>query len=465
MRAGKSIQGLLIAACVALLPAQAEYAAVGDTGGVPGVTDVGLYAIGHVSYLVCCSDHGRQVAVSVFYPVDRGTITATTPQAQYPLDPFSNYLPTTTSAQWEALGLARAYEGSRPSHEGPFPLAIVTPAYTGDNWQYIFLGLSLASHGYVVAVTDHPDEGQWPWSNLNDYMVALFNRTHDLPLVITRLLDKNSAPQELLYGTVDADKIAMVGHSLGGNATYALAAGYDDFCDELWASNFYGDPRTEPSYICGSLSPDRRIRAIVGMDATSTTMRYANLAKIHVPSLILGETVANSSTLPIDVASWLYRPHSAIDRSDSYRVEVQGANHYSFTNYCESGALLLQLGVLDVLYNAGWLPGNTLAAWYSVFPCAGPAEAPFDPVTIDPATAHRIVDTYVLALLNTYVRQYPMQNWVLTPQFAVDHEPLVYFYESEECKAALPSNQYYTYHPIPGQCAIAQKDPPEFFAP
>src|SRR5208337_1944573 len=90
----------------------------------------------------------------------------------------------------------------------------VTPAYTGDNWQYIFLGLSLASHGYVVALTDHPDEGQWPWSNLNDYMVTLFNRTHDLPFVITRLLDKNSAPQELLYGAMDADKITMVGHSL-----------------------------------------------------------------------------------------------------------------------------------------------------------------------------------------------------------------------------------------------------------
>ena len=71
----------------------------------------------------------------------------------------------------------------------------------------------------------------------------------------------------------------------------------------------------------------------------------------------------------------------------------------------------------------------------------------------------------MLALLNTHIRQYPMQNWVLTPRFAEDHEPLVYFYDAEKCKAELPSDQYYTYHPIPGQCAVAQKDPPEFFAP
>jgi dienelactone hydrolase len=423
------------------------------------------YAIGHISYTLCCTDFGRSVAVSVFYPVDRHTIKATTPQAQYQLDPFSNNLPITTSAQWESLGLARAYEGPRPSDDGPFPLVIVTPAYTGDHWQYIFLGTALASHGFVVAVTDHPDEGQWPWSNFNDYMVTLFNRTHDLPFAVTQLLEKNSTSQELLHGTMDAEKIAMIGHSLGGNAAYALAAGYDDFCDEVWASNFYGDPTTEPSFICNPLSPDRRIHAIVGMDGASMTLRYANLAKVHVPSLILGETVANSATIPVGATTWLYRAHAAIDRSDSFRVEILGSNHYSFTNYCQAGPLFLQLGVLQILYEGGFLPGNTLAAWYSVFPCAGPAEATFDPVTIDPATAQRIVDRYMRAFLDTYIRQDPTQDWLLTPQFAREHEPLVYFYDSEKCTANLPSEQFYTYHPIPGQCAVAQKDPPEFFAP
>jgi len=125
--------------------------------------------------------------------------------------------------------------------------------------------------------------------------------------------------------------------------------------------------------------------------------------------------------------------------------------------------------VLQILYGDGWLPGNDLAAWYSVFPCAGPAEAPFDPVTIDPVVAHRILDTYALAFLDTYFPRNPFSFisavQVLTPQYASENEPLVYFYNSERCEAQLPSDLYYTYHPVPGQCAVAQKDPPDFFAP
>ncbi len=35
---------------------------------------------------------------------------------------------------------------------------------SADNWQYLYIGTRLASHGFVVAVTDHENEGQWSWS-------------------------------------------------------------------------------------------------------------------------------------------------------------------------------------------------------------------------------------------------------------------------------------------------------------
>ena len=463
--------GWMLGVVIALAATAQVYAQDNSWAGwSPG--QPGPYAIGHASYILADSAaYDRPVAVSVFYPVDPRTINPATPMAEYQLDPWSNHLPITTSPQWEGLGvgISRAYEGPTPSHHAPFPLIIVSPAYTGDHWQYIFLGTSLASQGFVVAVTDHYNEGQWPWSSIDDYMVTLFNRTHDLPFVITELLKKNVAPRELLRGTMDPQKIAMIGHSMGGNAAYALAAGYNDFCDELWASNYYGDPTTEPQSICVSLNQDRRIRAFVAMDGVSMNLRYDNLAKINIPSLIMGETVENSATIPIEASSWLYRAHAAIDRRDSHRVEIQGANHYSFTNYCEAGPLLQQLGVLQMLYDGGFLPGNDLAAWDSVFPCAGPAEAPFDPVTIAPALAHQVVDTYVLAFLNTYFpRDDPISFYssvrVLTPQYAIENEPLVYFYDSERCEVNLPS-ELYSFQPVPDQCAVAQKDPAEFFAP
>ena len=460
-----SIVAVIILAVLSLASARAQ-----DPRGISDPSKPGPYAIGHVSYILTdTAVYDRPVAMSVFYPVDRDTINPATPMAQYQLDPWSNHVPITTSLQWEALGITRAFEGPTPSDHGPFPLIVVAPCYGCDHWQYMFLGTILASHGFVVAVTDHYGDGQWPWSSVSDYMVTLFNRTHDLSFAMTELLEKNVAPREILHGTMNPAKIAMIGHSLGGNAAYALAAGYDDFCSEVWASNYYGDPTTEPQSICGPLNPDRRIRTIATMDGVSMNLRYENLARIHIPSLIMGETVENSSTIPIDSGSWLYRPHAAIGRHDSYRMEIQGANHYSFTNYCEAGPLLQQLGVLQILYDDGWLPGNDVSAWDSVYPCWGPAVAQLDPVSIAPALAHQIVDEYVLAFLNTYFPKHPFSFYssilVLTPRFASENEPLVYFYNSERCSADLPSDFYYTYHPIPGECAVALKDPTDWFAP
>ena len=80
-------------------------------------------------------------------------------------------------------------------------------------------------------------------------------------------------------------------------------------------------------------------------------MRYHELATISIPSLIMGETVDQSvevGTLgglpdPTQIRDWIARPHAAIDRHDSYRVDVNGANHYSFTNYCDGAQVFFNL--------------------------------------------------------------------------------------------------------------------------
>jgi predicted dienelactone hydrolase len=466
--------GVLLACASGASPSSAETGSHGN--------NVASFAAGHTSFTVSSSTN-RAVALSVFYPVDPDTIDANTPPAVYQLDPWASTdgapagFPSTTSRDWEPLGVGAAYEGAQPSGDGRFPLLVLTPAYTGDHWQYIFLGVSLASQGFVVAVTDHQNEGQWPWSDLNDYMVTLYLRSQDLPFVITELLQMNENKSSLLNGTIDPRNIVMLGHSLGGNAALVLTAGYDDMCDELWASNFYGDPNPEPSFICNQVAPDPRIRGIVTMDGASMNMRFANLARVSVPSLLLGETVANSATIPVGATTWLFRTHAAIDRHDSFRAEVIGSNHYSFTNYCEAGPLLQKLGVLTILANNGWLPSGDLLGWHSVFPCYGPTygapypsrpypSAEFDPVDIDAGTAHQIVTKYTLAFLNVPLRgtRTSVSRKVLTPAYT-SNDAQVYFYYNEECNAALPDSTYYTYFVTPGQCQIAQKDPPLFFAP
>ena len=58
-----------------------------DAGSASVLTKVGPYAVGHVSYMLSdAAVYARSVFVGVWYPVDPGTITSTTPPAQYPLD-------------------------------------------------------------------------------------------------------------------------------------------------------------------------------------------------------------------------------------------------------------------------------------------------------------------------------------------------------------------------------------------
>ena len=119
---------------------------------------LGPYAVGHTSYMLTDTDNGnRPVSVMVWYPVDAGRISSSSPPAQYPLDPFTGtqYLPITLSTDWEPLGYDRASEGLPPAMTRPFPLLVFSPGFTSDSWLHIFIGTRLASHGYVVAVTDH----------------------------------------------------------------------------------------------------------------------------------------------------------------------------------------------------------------------------------------------------------------------------------------------------------------------
>jgi predicted dienelactone hydrolase len=412
------------------------------------------------------------VLFSVWYPVDPGGITSSTPPAQYPLDPYtgSTFLPVTLSTDWEPLGYDPAYEGPAPSKHGPFPLVVFSVGLTDNSWMHLFQGARLASHGYVVAAIDHSADCQWPWSPCDDLLTILVNRPHDVSFVITQLLIKNRTPAELLSHTIDSDRIAASGHSLGGYATFALAGGDDLVCDALFPALYGTFPVIVPypPSSCVPIVPDERIKAMITLDGSSQLMRYSWLARISMPSLIMGETVENSAQLPGNPArlpllkDWIARPHAAIDRPDSYRVDVDGANHYSFTNLCDWGQVLYNLGILEEV------TGGDLTAWYSFWPCANTGP---NAVTISSADEHKVVTKYMIAFLDLYLggseANPGIDRSILTPGYALTHQPTVQFFASEECHAALPNPSYFTYRPLQtsSECVVAPQDPPGWFSP
>ena len=416
-----------------------------DAGSALDLAKVGPYAVGHVNYTLSDpASYARSVIVGVWYPVDPATITSATPPAQYPLDEWTNKLPVSTSRDWEALGYDPAYEAPAPSHNEPFPLVIVSPGFGSTNWCYLYIGTRLASHGFVVAATDHDGDPQYPWSASDNNV--LYDRPRDVSFAITELLQKNDTVGELLYGVMAPSKIAMSGHSYGGYATLALAGGDDYICETEPAGD--GGPSQQ---VCVATPPDPRIKAIVGLDPSDQAMRYKEMARISVPSLILGEAIEHIISYMGDTVANSQgnaRTHAAINRADSYRVDVTMANHISFSNGCDGAKVMASVGV----------DASTIASIY------GPIDSTsfcgtrggFDPTT-NPAT-HQIVTTYMLAFLNTYLGRED-NSWMLTSNYARQYQPNVEFFDAEACSECPVGDGMYAYRPHPCQCSVALKEP------
>src|ERR1035437_1905873 len=155
---------------------------------------------------------------------------------------------------------------------------------------------------------------------------------------------------------------------------------------------------------------------------------------------------------------WIARPHGAIDRVDSYRVDVNGANHYSFTNSCDGGQVFFNLGLISL---------GDLTAWENSWPCASTG---LDPVTISSADEHEVVTKYMIAFLDVYLGGWDpdwwLDRWILTPEYALSHTPTVQFFDSERCDATLPDHSYFKYRPhqVSSECDVAQKNPTGWFA-
>jgi len=422
----------------------------------PDPSQLGRYAVGHTSYVVANFEaQNRQVAVSVFYPAEAGNITSSTARAMYPLDPLSNVLSPLPSESWESLGYDPAYEAPAPASDGPFPLLMVSVAWQGSAWMYIYFGTRLASHGYVVAVVEEFNDGQWPWLPSDPFSVEMLKRTQDVPFVLTDLLAESGAVGGLLKNTIDDTRIAISGHSLGGYGAYALTVGDDLICDATFIEGVFGYPLFPPG-TCVPAAADPRIKALVSLDGASYNMKYEELARVRVPSLLLGETVealvAFEDIIGVGGTGifklWEARPHAAIDRRDSYRVDIVGTNHFSYMNACDGFDLMNKVGILS---SANY---ENLRSSYLC-----PADLP-DAVT------HEIVTTYTVAFLNTHLRKAGRSKRdmsVLTNHYAKTHN--VQFFRGERCHAARPDKEsYFTYRPHPHECVAAQKDPAGWFA-
>ena len=214
----------------------------------------------------------------------------------------------------------------KPSGAAPpegYPIILFSHGFTGCGTQSVFLTDALAQAGYLVLAPDHRDaacgpghEGklfeklstmrsEQPFHRPEAWSEATYrSRGDDLEAILDAIL-KNKTFQGI---PLDAQRIGVAGHSLGGYTVLALAGAW-------------------PSW------KDRRIKAVLALSPyCSPFIIKGNLGHLDVPVMYQG------GTLDIGITPYVRRAGGAYDLTSSpkFYLELAGAGHFAWTNLNKS---------------------------------------------------------------------------------------------------------------------------------
>ncbi len=267
--------------------------------------DDGPYDVG-IETITIDAETERPLTVDVWFPLAEGTSG----------DP-AVYTFVTGDAFESANALAVTRESI--AADGPHPLVIYSHGSGGLRYIHSDYTEFLASHGYVVAAPDHTGNTavEQFLDTEDDGPQIASSRPNDVIAVIDAMTDASLATTAGLADHVDAERIAVTGHSFGGFTTYAVVSGYEN--------EF------------GSSLADDRVDAIipmapaVGSGDEDSLLTDDRLAAVDVPALVIVGT--DDKTTPVDPN--VERAWAETSSSPHYRLELVAAEHQSFTDVCD----------------------------------------------------------------------------------------------------------------------------------
>ncbi len=209
-------------------------------------------------------------------------------------------------AVWKPTGTAPA---------AGYPVIVFSHGFTGCNMQSVFLMEALANAGYLVVAPNHADascgsarhagSGGWrpeePFQKAAEWSDATYkDRRADIEAVLDAVLSAKS-----FQGVpVDAGRVGIAGHSLGGYTVLGVAGAW-------------------PSW------KDPRVKAVLALSPYNTPfVAKGDLGEMSAPVMFQG------GTLDVGITPTVRHAGGAYDRSctPKYYVEFQGAGHLAWTD-------------------------------------------------------------------------------------------------------------------------------------
>jgi predicted dienelactone hydrolase len=348
-------------------------------GAPPDPAALGPFAVGHEAFQALdaarpetfAGQFGpRKLAVDVWYPADPGQGGGSL--SRYSLQVFTLGFNSTV-----------ARDGLSPIPRVARPLIVFSHGSGGISTQSTGLCEALASHGFVVVAPNHTGntaEDVFKGRSL-PFEQTVRNRPRDISFLIDRMIARSRDRLDPFYRVINPFQIGVAGHSFGGFTTLAMAAGHGDF------------------------AADPRVRAIFPIAPAARILTDAELARIKVPTFVLGGTL--DSTTPIEPNSRITFEEPSSRRV--YRADIKNATHTHFASICKLAQVLLDLDQ-PLSFIISVVPGYLETCSAGAFPIA---------------EAERIQNLYAVSFFRRHLLQDGRYETFLTQPYAQTMEPNV----------------------------------------